>query len=293
MLLISQQAFARLGHFRNAQEWHLIVDEIPQVHAGFNLRLARNNYLLTQLIQAEPHDEAYVRLTGTDAPHLDEVAANKTRDNVWGLFSDLVAKARHPDWQVYCPAATWERFLHNAEPGADVTDLEAFALLDPSIYSGFASMTLMGANFADSLLHRIWSARGVEFTPHPRIKPSWPAHPNGHLLSIYYVAERAWSKTLRQTGKDLLGRIARAVEVRMAGEPFLWLANNDVRVSPFRPGVGDVRLPNSPYGLNQYAHIHNAVILSALNPSPAYFSFLKHMAGLDSNTVRAGIYGLM
>lgn len=54
--------------------------------------------------------------------------------------------------------------------------------------------------------------------------------------------------------------------------------------------MGDVRLPNSPYGLNQYAHIHNAVLLSALNPSPAYFSFLKHMAGLDSEAVRTGTY---
>lgn len=132
VLLVTQQAFARLGHFRNAQDWHLVIDEIPQVHVGYNVRLAHNNYQLTQFIRAEPHDDVYVRLTGTDAALLDAVAANKDRDGVWGLFSDLVAKTQHPDWQVYCPAEMWERFLHNAESGAEITDLEAFALLDPT-----------------------------------------------------------------------------------------------------------------------------------------------------------------
>lgn len=38
--------------------------------------------------------------------------------------------------------------------------------------------------------------------------------------------------------------------------------------------VGE-QLPNAPWGLNCYQHVHNAAILSALNPTPAHLKFLQ------------------
>ena len=49
------------------------------------------------------------------------------------------------------------------------------------------------------------------------------------------------------------------------------------------------RLPNSPFGLNCYQHLHHAVILSALNPPPAHFSFLDAL-GFDSREVKRAGY---
>jgi hypothetical protein len=50
------------------------------------------------------------------------------------------------------------------------------------------------------------------------------------------------------------------------------------------------RLPNSPFGLNPYQHIHNACVLSALLPCPAHFAFLDAL-GFDSKEVkRAGCW---
>ena len=52
---------------------------------------------------------------------------------------------------------------------------------------------------------------------------------------------------------------------------FAWMGNKDVPDDIFK-GRGQ-RLPNSPFGLNPYQHLHHAVILSALNPPPAHFCF--------------------
>ena len=49
------------------------------------------------------------------------------------------------------------------------------------------------------------------------------------------------------------------------------------------------RLPNSPHGLNQFQHVHNVAVLSALNPPPAHFSFLAAL-GLNSAEVKRACY---
>ena len=49
------------------------------------------------------------------------------------------------------------------------------------------------------------------------------------------------------------------------------------------------RLPNSPHGLNSYRHYHNVVVLSAFNPTPAHFSFLKARQ-VDGDEVRDAHY---
>lgn len=51
-----------------------------------------------------------------------------------------------------------------------------------------------------------------------------------------------------------------------------------------------IRLPNVPHGLNQFDHVDNIVILSALNPSPPHFSFLKYR-GVSPDQVRIAIHG--
>ena len=68
---------------------------------------------------------------------------------------------------------------------------------------------------------------------------------------------------------------------------FAWMGNKDTPDDIFK-GRGQ-RLPNSPFGLNPYQHLHHAVILSALNPPPAHFAFLDAL-GFDSREVKRAGY---
>ena len=77
------------------------------------------------------------------------------------------------------------------------------------------------------------------------------------------------------------------VSETFADVPFAWMGNKDTPDDIFK-GRGQ-RLPNSPFGLNPYQHLHHAVILSALNPPPAHFAFLDAL-GFDSREVKRAGY---
>jgi hypothetical protein len=52
------------------------------------------------------------------------------------------------------------------------------------------------------------------------------------------------------------------------------MGNKDLGESFFsQPGAE--KLPNTPHGLNNYQHVHNVVVLSALNPPPTHFYFME------------------
>jgi hypothetical protein len=55
---------------------------------------------------------------------------------------------------------------------------------------------------------------------------------------------------------------------------FLWIGNKSISDTAFISNKA-IRLPNVQHGLNEFDHVDNIVILSALNPTPAHFSFLK------------------
>ena len=151
----------------------------------------------------------------------------------------------------------------------------------------------MGACFKNSVLYQLWSAAGVQFRPHKAItkRLRYAQHGNGHLLTILYATEEDWSKNFRdKTINDALtvhDRVVQRVSETFSDVEFAWMGNKDVPDDIFN-GRGQ-RLPNSPFGLNLYQHLHHAVVLSALNPPPAHYAFLDAL-GFDSREVKRAGY---
>ena len=136
----------------------------------------------------------------------------------------------------------------------------------------------------------------MKFQPHKAITRGLPykTHENGHLLTIRYAVEEDWSKDFRDktiagVGTDTVAdRVIRRIGEVLDGQDFVWMANKDAPDSIF--GHRGHRLPNSLHGLNYYQHIHHAVILSALNPPPAHFSFLDALGFNSREVKRAGYW---
>ena len=170
--------------------------------------------------------------------------------------------------------------------------LLAFAHLKPSLLDGFASATIMGACFKQSALYQLWSAAGVQFQSHKAITKGlrYTKHTNGHLLTVLYATEEDWSKNFRDKTIDgvvtVHDRVVQRVSETFSEDEFAWMGK-DVPDDIFR-GRGQ-RLPNSPFGLNLYQHLHHAALLSALNPPPAHYGFLDAL-GFDSREVRRAGY---
>ena len=167
----------------------------------------------------------------------------------------------------------------------------------PSVLDGFKSVTIVSANFTDSMIYRLWSAKGVDFKEDKRLTSSllFREHSNGQLITISYADESSWSKYRRLTKLDqakdeettVMGAIVQAAKAKLADEVFVWQANKGVPDTLF-DGEGE-RLPNMPHGLNCYSHINNVAFFSSLNPPTDHFRFLETQ-GISGPEVRRAIY---
>ena len=158
---------------------------------------------------------------------------------------------------------------------------------------------MAGANLENSIFFRLFQRPDISFKQDEALtgRLRYSSHINGELIKIYYGLDGYWTKR-RQNRKSVEGekqtdleRIICSAKTLFADDPFLWIANKSANKSVadtiFNSTQG-IRLPNAPYGFNEYDHIHNIVILSAYNPDPAHYNFLK-WRGVSPEEVRTAI----
>jgi hypothetical protein len=282
ILFISHAALMLLPYFHRRQDWHLIMDEVPQADWCAEFSVPDTHRLITDCCAVDTEaaslaDNRYVRTVPKDRFRLEQMARNKNCDQVFNIFQQFANLLISPHWASYVLDDQYTNLINGA---GERRKLLAFGHLRPSLLDGFATATVMGACFKQSVLYQLWSAAGVQFRPHKPI-----------LLTILYATEESWSKNFRvktlTNGVTVHDRVVQRVADTFADVPFAWMGNRDVPDDIFK-GRGS-RLPNSPFGLNCYQHLHHAVILSALNPPPAHFSFLDAL-GFDSREVKRAGY---
>jgi hypothetical protein len=157
VLLATQAALARMPYFQGANRWDLVLDEIPEATWERNLEVPETadtfRALFADHVEAVPEDALYYQLTprwGGRAA-LERLARNERRDEVWALFADFAGKVASGHWEVHVLQSQWAKMV-----GGEGERLLAFAVLQPSVFAGFRSVTIMGACFEESLLARLW-----------------------------------------------------------------------------------------------------------------------------------------
>jgi hypothetical protein len=296
VLFVTHAALVQSLYWHRRSEWHLIIDEAPQVvyHTEFILP-AKYGVLLPALATA-PYNVRYSRLLPGGVRLLEEFADNLGHDQVNALFQEFAAKLASAKWNMFVLNEQWQRFQNG-----QVTDgkLLVFGLIDPAIFDGFATTTMMSANLERTVAYQHLVESGHEFQSHKAIasKLQYRSHANGNLLTIHYAVEDGhWSKHKRDKEIAIAGETCSINDLIITGtldlfgdEQFVWLTNKDIEEKePF--GGRGVRLPHTPHGLNTFSHIHNAAVLAALNPSPALYAFLDEVAHLDGDEVRRAVY---
>lgn len=195
---ITHSAFMQVTNWTMRSDWHLIWDEIPQVDCMFEGQLPETHGILTDLIAEcdEPLvDGIYRRIYAKDTDAIGRIARNQRGDEVWKLFQKVAEKIASRHWKCYVNAKQFTEIVGDEQPHKVLI----YSLLQPSIFSGFASVTIMGACFEDSVLNHLWSGIGFKFVPHPVIQSQLRLHQhtNGNLLTIKYATEAPWSKAFR------------------------------------------------------------------------------------------------
>ena len=311
LLFITHESFLRLPYFPRRHRWIVMFDEIPSADHFEDINIPDTYALITDSLQMTPEGPAWGRLiaktSGCNNEHsLSAIARNRSGDEVYKLLSGLARRVLSTDWRVYVLQSQYARLVHGPKHAGQGEEgrsrrLIACSLLQPSIFQGFKKTILAGALLEDSVLFRLWSGIGVEFEPVGEAffdALRYQRHDNGHLITIQYFDDADWSKSRRDRALALDSAdgevfrvkdgVARIIREEMAGRPFAWMGNKDL-ADDFFQSERAVRLPNSPHGLNSFQHLHNVVVVSALNAPPAHFRFMKDR-GVEPDQLRRAHY---
>jgi hypothetical protein len=217
---------------------------------------------------------------------LEAIARNEQDDAIWGRFKELAYTLLSPQWQSYVDRKGYDKLVNGA---GSRRKLGVFSLLRPDVFEGFASVTLAGACFEDSLLYHHWSKLGVKFVRTANHNLRYEEHENGKELTILWAIEQNWSKWLMKQGEgQVLKMIEQAVLSEFGQADFLYSQNKGHDL--FR-GIENARcLPNAPHGLNSFQEIQDVAFLPARNLSSAHCKFLEHMMGLTGDDIRTAIH---
>lgn len=258
--------------------WNLIVDEVPAVDATFTKNLSITWDTWAGLLDVRPNPDCdsalNVGVKASCAETAETYARNEYGDDVIKVTQEFWQRLRHPHWQTVLTRSAWQTAGFEG-----VAQLQAHSWLKPSILDGWGRVTIMGANFEQSLLYAVWGNLGVEFEPDPYIAVKAPAHDKaiGSRCRVMYFTERDWSKRLRdQIG---FGRVIDALRDHV-DDVHIWVANKDVEDTQWKIDKG-TRLPPVAHGLNEYRHHRCAVFLAALNDTPSHFAWMRKQWGIE------------
>lgn len=271
ILICTHQVLAHLPYRSMGADWHLLIDECPQVDRECSLNVRDTHRMVTDHLGEEEHNEKYIRLVVEDEEALKQIAYNKNGDDVYGLLQELARISISPHWRTFTGRRSYQDLL--AGKGKK---LITHSVLSPSVVAGFQQVFVCGANFEESGIYKLWRNE-VDWRKDTTFekKLRYWKHENGDLLTIYYATESNWTRTKRTGISGVisnLDRIREAASKVLQDREFVWQANDDVREAFFE---GMDRIPNNPLGLNGYSNVHGLVFLSALNPSPPHCAFLR------------------
>ncbi len=286
IIFTTHSALQYVRYWTNKKNLHLMIDEELQAVRNENHRLPHTHELITKYLKVVPHNAIYGRVIADDAA-IDAMARNKEEDEVFALFAKTLRTIVNPQWQTFVNLEQYGRL--GTEEGCT---LAIHSVLKPDILDGFGSVFMAAAEFEDTFIYQLWTEAGVHFVQDRKFSENlrYTTHPNGDLITIYYATTDHWSKKLRSKqldGGNVLDLMLVGAAKLFEGTNFVWQANAGYTGDPFGPLAN--RLPNRPHGLNSFAHLHDIVFASSLNPRPDHIKFLQSR-GLSSAAIRACIY---
>jgi|GEM_PF-5716757 len=267
----------------NKENTYLYVDEIPSIETSYSINLDANRNLIVDHLNASTSDiEGYLRLVRNEVSAIFEDVKRNKKDDVWLLLSDLFKAADSKHHSVHCTNEMWTKFSNKRD---DSSQFIAHILTKASIFENWNHVTIMGANFENSMLFKSWTHDGVELKPSPFANlPTSHSEEVGLRATINFCLTENWSKSLMEK-HDPLPVFAQAVEKHFDGKPYLFSVNNDVSesvVSLFKSGT---QLPPMAQGLNEYRHYNAACYLPALNDTPAHIRFLSQAIDVSAEEI--------
>jgi hypothetical protein len=224
-------------------------------------------------------------------------------------FIRLCFARKDPDYNVVIKADELRRYKDRDDTeGEDKGRLHFHLIKQPSILSGYKSVTIMSAKFFTTEVYGSWHKK-VDFVPHATMMDRLQYSDFSHkrvddrgLVHIYYFSQQdlTWY-LMQQIGyQNFLDKAADAFETRFGNvehifcrkknkaklgeEPFIWRLDQE-----HDPEAKGVRLDPNASGLNGFQHINFALHLVPMNPPTRTFKFKKKYFDMESDELKSAI----
>ncbi|WP_156167100.1 DEAD/DEAH box helicase family protein [Sphingomonas sp. Ag1] len=282
ILLVSHVALAQLPNAYR-QFWNLFVDEVPGAFTAHKLNIRKSHGYITQHITLDADLVPGIPVvSASDVGALRALAQNSSQDDAIAVFKKLADDILNPDKVVCVQYDAYNNLLTGA---GKAKEIHFFAFQKSDFVQGYASTTIMGANFDDTELAKIWEkVDSINWKPHPVINGNlrYKHHTNGRRLTIKYVISGNWSQEFGKkshNGSSVLQSIANLMTDEL-GEDFLWQSNKKDEDYLFDEGL---KLPQNTQGLNRKAfqRTHGVALVKAINHSTGPAAFLKAIGLTD------------
>lgn len=299
-VIIANHAVVMRKH-PGTEEYDLYIDEAPKVDEQVTLNETHEHLQESFASILEENigtDSAFFELKYTECVADIILQHNKTDDTAVTRYSDSFIRfcyaRKDPDYQVIIRADELRQYKEKRDNDGK---LHFHLLKQPSLLSGYKSVTIMAANFLTMEVYRHWQ-KLVEFVPHQVMTESLRysdfSHKAGkvHILFVseahdtkysldklgyqYFLDKAAVAHTARFGDAPHI-YCTRKNKEKLGEDPFVWRAHNGIQLDP------------NAKGINGCQHINIAVHFAPLNPPTRTYKFKKQYFGMESEDLKAAI----
>jgi hypothetical protein len=292
VVLTTHESYLRLPYFHRRQDWHVWIDEVPQVDRYHAPRLPRHHRLVAEHLRIERVINEQVALVVPSHPGRLKRFLEQPADDVEEAVLDVLRDALSPFRDLFVSTETWTRVIERQEiaAGDDANQVRFVSLLNAEAFRG---ATLLGANIERSMLYYWLTRWGVTFVEHEDIVKrlryrAYPAEIADRVQISYCLDKRAFSKTWRdalaEDGRRNIESIEELVLQELGDERFLLVCNNDYD-GRLLSSPNCQRLPTVAHGLNAFQDHTTIVFLAALHRTPQHNRLLKAL-GIGPDVVQ-------
>lgn len=288
IIIMSETAWLILNANEDMQDKeHKIVfyDELPQPQfvASYHIPITHN--LLTDLLKVEEKEQGIYTCTIKNRQKTQNYL--KEKDEVYEKFSNLLnmTLAKHI-YAVSVNKSVYDNYL-NGKSSKD--NLDFYITVDDCIYHGFKEFYLLGALFGETLLKRCFKKTQFVNHTHNFGIQQGQKHVNGNRLTICYLTEGNWSKTLlqKQSGREE-GETYWDVTAKYINQldcPALVYCNTNVNTKLLNEKF--TILSPVQIGVNKYSDFTTSIFLAALVPSNEEVNYYSKQGITREDIVRS------
>jgi hypothetical protein len=151
VVFATHQGFCLTPFIANRSDWNVVVDEAPEVVRHKHHVIRHSHRLLTDEIRTLPYNAVYSRVVPISPSKMREFAANKDGDELIAHLRDTFQILANQNFDSYVNIEQYERLRSGSGKTFDI-----HSVLKPSMFDGFNSVFMAGANFADTLAFKFW-----------------------------------------------------------------------------------------------------------------------------------------